>query len=222
MWTDVISLTKDIASVIVTAGAAIPIILVLFKKARSGFHCFLKKLLYSDYSKELVAISNKIDVLDDKFSSKLQTIEHELLFNEGSSIKDAVTRLEAYRRHSITNSVSLQLEVNRFGAVTLVTKAICDLLGVMSEADILGGNWKQFIYVEDYERIHGTLCKAVKNREAMRVRLNLVSMQAEARGEWYLRIFPVQRSGTTVLLYICQLSPSDDIAKDLCSTNNWK
>lgn len=76
--------------------------------------------------------------------NRIGKIESELRLNDDSTVKDAVARLEAYRRYSATNSMSLIFELDKIGNIVLVTDALCQLVETVRAEDLKGQNWRQF------------------------------------------------------------------------------
>lgn len=158
----------------------------------------------------------------DEILNRIGKIESELRLNDDSTVKDAVARLEAYRRYSATNSMSLIFELDKTGNIVLVTDALCQLVETVRAEDLKGQNWRQFVYIEDEPRVSANLCTAVKTGSSTRTKVRIINSNNISRGDWYVRLNAVTRPDNSVIMYIGLLYPADELATSIYTENNWK
>lgn len=94
-----------------------------------------------------------------KLYDMVTKIHHEINYNNGSSIKDAITRIES-RIGRLEDNQRIVMNVQNVafwesdadGLVTYVSPALCKLVG-RSESEIMGNNWVSCIEPSDKEKV---------------------------------------------------------------------
>lgn len=211
-WETTIKILRMTVDCIGPTLTALGAIALFFKRVRNYLYLvFVRK---PEAEKKLYAKVEEI-------LTRIGRIESELRLDD-STVKDAVARLEAYRRYSATNSMSLIFELDKTGNVVLVTDALCQLVETVRAEDLKGQNWRQFVYIEDEPRVAANLCTAVKTGSSTRTKVRIINSNNISRGDWYVRLNAVTRPDNSVIMYIGLLYPADELATGIYTENNWK
>lgn len=88
----------------------------------------------------------------DEMSRRIEIVEHEVLHNSGSSLKDISARIEAKLDFTMEWDDKAYFMSNREGFNFWVNKTYVVKSGALSKEDLLGMNWRDYIdNLEEYD-----------------------------------------------------------------------
>jgi PAS domain S-box-containing protein len=115
-----------------------------------------------------------------KLTEMSAKIEHEVLTNSGSSLKDSVIRIEKNHlwifsklRHNDHISYEALFESDEKGNLIFVNRGFCDLLAV-SEKDLLYRAWLMRVEPDSRERVKSEWKEAIENKITLDSRQTLI------------------------------------------------
>ena len=115
-----------------------------------------------------------------KLTESSAKIEHEVLTNSGSSLKDSVYRIEKGQnylhsklRHSDHISADCLFETDGAGNFVFVNRALCELLGTQSN-DLLNRAWLMRIDPAERERVKNEWKEAIENKISLESRQTMI------------------------------------------------
>lgn len=141
MWKTILEIAKEYADLTLAITALITAFLLVAKHS--------KRLV--EFLKDLINIP-----------ARIKTMSLELKTNKGSSLKDAIYRIEdsqeAFRQkfmfaiENTTKEAIGSAQTNPDGTYTFASTGLCEIFGVGEEA-FLGNNWMDLVDEEDRERV---------------------------------------------------------------------
>jgi PAS domain S-box-containing protein len=126
--------------------------------------------------KKISEVLDKVEIIN----LRTETIEHELKTNGGSSVKDAVLRIEKHQdyfsakfRHGDHIAKEALFEFDENGNCTFVNRAMCLLLNVES-TELLNRAWINRIEHSMRERVKLEWKDAIENKISLDSRINFI------------------------------------------------
>lgn len=177
-------------------------------------------------SKFPFTLSEKID----QFSDMLADVQHQVKTNNGSSLKDAVVRvenqmhnvmasfsvLEQYRQNAFWREPRPCIEMDRNGQTILVSEAACRLFGIVNPEAALRQSWFQFLDGHHVEELKRSYRETAASGSLFRFSTRIFDENRNDRGEWELKATPIGPE-----LYSGFFTPTDAVAKEIAGRNNW-
>lgn len=144
---------------------------------------------------------------------RLSTIETEMKFNGGKTIKDMLFLLFNYRRHDYWRIPHPVMEIDGEARVTLVSEVTCRLFGVVNPDDLKSRSWLTYVADTNVEKLLRSYLEAVSFQSEFNWPIHLRSATGVVRGEWELRASPISQPTAVNKIYSAALVPMDDAAK---------
>ncbi len=171
-------------------------------------------------------LAGKLDDLSDMVAD----VQHQVKTNNGSSLKDAVVRvetqlrnvvdsfsvLEQYRQNAFWREPRPCLELDRNGQVILISEAACRLFAIVHPESALRQSWLQFLDGHHVEELKRSYRETAATGSLFRFVIRVYDENRNDRGEWELKATPIGPE-----LYSGFFTPIDTVAKEIAGRNNW-
>jgi PAS domain-containing protein len=221
--------------------SALLVFIPAVRRAIMGVFLWLRSFGKTHHNQELilsklVSIETTLSAHEAIFittSTRLETIEKEMKFNGGKTIKDMLFLMFNYRRHDYWRIGHPVMEIDGDARVTLVSEATCRLFGVVNPDDLKKRSWLSFVEHGSVDDLLRSFMEAVRFQSEFNYRLFIRTAAGESRGEWELRASPISEVNAATKIYSSSLIPISDpakrVAKDLqiaglisCDLCQWK
>lgn len=168
-----IEITREHAWIFFYGAISVILSLGLLSVAIKNIRVEMYQPIYNFFIEPVVTRRRKTTELHekvDKLTELTKTIEHEVKTNSGSSLKDAVKRIERSQhyffsklRHDAQFSNECLFETDASGNVTFVNRALCELLNVET-FDLLNRAWLSRIEPAIRERVKNEWKDSIENK----------------------------------------------------------
>lgn len=153
----------------------------------------------------------------DEILKKVTTIERELNFNGGNSIRDIVVMQHNRQKEQFWRSLRPSLEIDGEAMVNLVSESACHLFDVVDPDELYKRNYLRFV---DGGRV-GDFLNAYKETIASRSRFTftvpLKCIRGNPLGLWEIRLSPLTQAGMSRILYSGYFKPVCEKAKEVAA-----
>lgn len=169
----------------------------------------------------MAAIKGTLDAHEGIFaenSTRLATIEKEMKFNGGRTIKDMLFLNFNYRRYDFRRLSYPALELDGDAQVMLVSDMTCRLFGVTNPEDIKRRSWLSFIDKVPVDDFLSAYQQAVRFQSEFNWVLSIRTGAGEMRGQWELRASPISETNAVNKIYSSVLTPVDELAVRVSKT----
>jgi len=162
-------------------------------------------------------LSSRLTLLSDDIGF----IKSELKTNGGSSIKDAVNRMEMERQHDFWCKPYPAFRMNSKGCIIAASQAYLELVKSTCDTDLKGLGWLQFLdNVDHSDQFYQRMIQSLSALSNFTGHQNIAASDGEVAGRWIVKIFPIgTHAGDT--LFTGALYPADEVAKDIAKKHNW-
>lgn len=168
--------------------------------------------------KILTCIKEKVEVIDER----LKKVEHEVTFNGGSSMKDALRVVKA--EIDATNWLAPRptFRTTSDGLYTFANAAFCHLCNA-TQGELLKLGWKNFALDEEQaDDFMNRWLLSSNSQSQFSSKLKLKNNQNDYVGEWLFKIRPlvVSKSETKEYLWQGTLHALDEVAQEYAKSHN--
>jgi PAS domain-containing protein len=160
----------------------------------------------------------------------IQEIANQLKTNGGSSLKDAVNRIEAHLKVQAVSVARLEkhhqsnfwsqprpsIELDEHGQVNLVSEAACRLFQVSSQDELTRHSWLQFLDSREVAEFRVAFQDTAGTESMFRYTISIHDQQGGNRGVWEFKAAPLGAH-----LYSGYFSPVDSVAREISGRNSW-
>lgn len=166
----------------------------------------------------------------EHLSTMVADVQHQVKTNNGSSLKDAVVRVET-QMHNVVESFSVLdqyrqnafwreprpcIELDRSGQAILVSEATCRLFAIVNPDDALRYSWLQFLEGRHVEELKRCYKETAVTGSLFRFTIQIFDEDRRDRGHWEFKATPIGPE-----LYSGFFSPVDEIAKEIANRCGW-
>lgn len=99
------------------------------------------------------------------------------------------------------------------GRNIVVSRTFCDMVGIHQEEELLGLDWKRFVFHEDVDAYFRKLIAAIETRSSFRAVARFVDVNASVLGTWEAVGETLIKEQKSRVLYEVTLRPLDALAK---------
>lgn len=153
--------------------------------------------------------------------AQVKSIFSEMHTNGGSSLRDAINRMELENKYSFWHKPFPAFRITRDGRIYAVSQAYMDLVKTTTEFDLTGLSWRQFEYDgEKGDKFFKRWREVASVQSTFAGLLEIRSNDGDYRGEWLIKIFPLgSYNGDGI--FSGAFYPSDEVAKKIATENRW-
>ena len=152
---------------------------------------------------------------------RIEAIHAEMHTNGGSSLRDAINRMELENKYSFWHKPYPAFNITHDGRIYTVSQAFMDLVKTTTDLDLIGLGWRQFAYRSDQgDLFFKRWIEVASTQSTFAGLLEIRSNDGDYRGEWLIKIFPLGcLAGDSI--FSGSFYPSDEVAKKIATEHKW-
>lgn len=188
-------------------------------KRRREYKKMVRNIPYA--LQDLIGRVEKVENTVGDHGGTIGAIYAEMHTNGGSSLRDAINRMELENKYSFWHKPFPAFNITHDGRIYTVSQAFMDLVKTTTDLDLRGLGWRQFAYrSEQGDMFFKRWIEVASTQSTFAGLLEIRSNDGDYRGEWLIKIFPLGcHAGDSI--FSGAFYPSDEVAKKIATEHKW-